>query len=101
MLRGYLAGYMSRSFPRLWWKTILLYRLLQYEHAVFYGSNNKSNSVAKIIDNIFHVVKDRIQDQPIGVEHTSVCEYFYGSVYQRLTTQLNNYVASMGCWKAF
>ena len=35
-----------------------------------------SNGVAKTIDNMFHVVKDRIQDQPIEVERMSMFEHF-------------------------
>ena len=50
--------------------------LLHYEHAVFYASNNKSNGVAKTIDNMFHVVKDRIQDQAIEVKCMSMSECF-------------------------
>ena len=41
------------------------------EPAVFYTSNNKSSGAAKHIDIKYHVVKDRIQDQTIKVEHIS------------------------------
>ena len=57
--------------------------LLHYEHAVFYASNNKSNGVAKTIDNMYHVVKDRIQDQANDVKHIKMICMYYGSVYQR------------------
>ena len=70
--------------------------LLHYEHAVFYASNNKSNGVAKTIDNMFHVVKDRIQDQANDVKHIKMICMYYGSVYQRLTTHIYDYVAGMG-----
>jgi hypothetical protein len=65
MLRGYCASCMSKDFffPKLRWSTAFQNHLLHYKHAVFYASNNKSNGVAKTIDNRFHVVKDRIQDQ--------------------------------------
>ena len=55
--------------------------LLHYEHAVFYASNNKSNGVAKTIDNMFHVVKDRTHDQANDVNHIKMNRMYYGSVY--------------------
>ena len=39
--------------------------------AVFYASNNKSSGAAKHIDIKYHVVKDRVQDQTIKIEHIS------------------------------
>ncbi len=39
--------------------------------AIFYSSNNKSSSVAKHNDIKYHVVKHRIQDQTIKIEHIS------------------------------
>jgi hypothetical protein len=54
-------------------------------------SNNKSNGVAKNINNIFHVVEDRIQHQAIDVKHINT---FYGSFYQRLVTHNYDYI----CW---
>src|SRR6266542_1858657 len=41
------------------------------QSAVFYASNNKSSGAAKHIDIKYHVVKDRIQDQTIDVQHIS------------------------------
>jgi hypothetical protein len=68
---------------------------------IFYVSNNKSNGVARAIDNMFYVVKDRIQDQAINVKHMSLSYMSYGSVYKGLRPSIYGYVASMGCWKAF
>ena len=55
---------------------IFINHQLHYEHAIFYASNNKLNGVAKTIDNMFSVVKDRIQDQAIEVERMSTFECF-------------------------
>ena len=41
------------------------------EPAVFYASNNKSSGAVKHIDIKYHVVKDRVQDQTIKIEHIS------------------------------
>ena len=43
--------------------------------AVFYAHNNKSSNAAKTIDIKYYVVKDKIQDQTISLEHisTSIC----------------------------
>ena len=42
--------------------------------AVFYSSNNKSSVSAKHIDIKYHVVKDRVQDQTIKIEHISTTQ---------------------------
>jgi len=41
------------------------------EPAVFYSHNNKSSGAAKHIDIKFYVVKEKIQDQTISLEHIS------------------------------
>ena len=45
---------------------------------------------------MFHVVKDRIQDQAINVKHMNMIYMFYGSIYRRLVTHIYDYVAGMG-----
>jgi hypothetical protein len=40
-----------------------------YEPAVFYAHNNKSSGAAKHIDIKFYVVKEKIQDHTISLEH--------------------------------
>jgi hypothetical protein len=50
---------------------------------------------------MFHVVKDRIQDEAIDVKHIHMLYMFYGSIYQRLATHIYDYIADMGCWKTF
>ena len=41
------------------------------EPAVFYAHNNKSSGAAKHIDINFYVVKEKIQDHSITLEHIS------------------------------
>jgi hypothetical protein len=60
----------------------------------FLCSNNKSNGVAKTINNIFHVVEDRIQHEAIDVKHINMFYTFYGSFYQSLVTHNYDYI----CW---
>jgi hypothetical protein len=86
---------------KLSWWTIFLNHLAYYEHAVFYASSNKLNHAAKAIDDMFHVMKDRIQDQAINVKHMSKIFMIYRSVYRSLSIHIYDYVAIMGCWKAF
>ena len=47
---------------------------LWYEPAVFYAHNNKSSVAAKHINIKFYVVKERIQDHTISLEHISTKE---------------------------
>ena len=75
--------------------------LLHYEHAVFYASNNKLNGVAKTIDNMFSVVKDRIQDQAIEVENMSMFECFTDPFIEGLPPILMIMLPAWGYWKAF
>jgi hypothetical protein len=44
------------------------------EPAVFYAHNNKSSGAAKHIDITFYVVKERIQDHTISLEHVRTKE---------------------------
>jgi hypothetical protein len=44
--------------------------------AVFFASNNKTRGGAKHIDINFYVVKDRVQDRTIKLEHISTKEMF-------------------------
>ena len=94
---------MSRSFiPEIMVVDSILNHLLQYEHAVFYASNNKSNGVAKTIYNMFSVVKDRIHNQTYDVKHINKFYVFYGSVIKDLPPSFKIlYVAGMGCWEVF
>ena len=39
------------------------------EPAVFYAHNNKSSNATKSIDIKYYVVKDKVQDQTIRLEH--------------------------------
>jgi hypothetical protein len=65
--------------------------------AVFYSSNNKSSAAAKHIDIKYHVVKDRIQDQTIKVEHISTKLMLADLLTKRLPPNLfNEHIAGMG-----
>ena len=57
------------------------------EPAVFYAHNNKSSVAAKHINIKFYVVKERIQDHTISLEHISTKKNARGSAHKRLTTQ--------------
>jgi hypothetical protein len=56
------------------------------EPAVFYAHNNKSSGAAKHIDIKFYVVKEKIQDHTVSLEHVRTKEMLRIRS-QRLTTQ--------------
>jgi hypothetical protein len=62
----------------------------------FYASNNKSSGVAKTIDNIIRIVKDRIQDQPINVKLVNIFLYVLQIRLSKSYHPIYDYVASMG-----
>ncbi len=65
--------------------------------AVFYSSNNKSSGAAKHIDIKYHVVKDRIQDQTIKIEHISTKSMLADPLTKGLPPNLfKDHVAGMG-----
>ena len=67
------------------------------EPAVFYASNNKSSGAAKHIDIKYHVVKDRIQDQTIDVQHISTKAMIADPLTKGLPPNIfRDYVAGMG-----
>ena len=53
--------------------------------AVCYAHNNKSSGAAKHINMKYYVVKDKVRDHIISLEHIRT-EKSYGSAYKRLTT---------------
>ena len=55
--------------------------------AVQYAHNNKSSGAAKHIDIKYYVVKDKVRDHVISLEHISTKKDARGSAYKRLTTQ--------------
>ena len=55
--------------------------------AVQYAHNNKSSGAAKHIDIKYYVVKDKVRDHVISLEHISTEKDAHGSAYKRLTTQ--------------
>jgi len=65
---------------------------------VFYSSNNKSSVSAKHIDIItYHVVKDRVQDQTIKIEHIGTEFMLADPLTKGLPpSNFRNHVAGMG-----
>ena len=57
------------------------------EPTVYYAHNNKSSGAAKHIDIKFYVVKDKIQNHSISLEHVSTKKNACGSIYKRLVAQ--------------
>ena len=65
--------------------------------AVFYASNNKSSGAAKHIDIKYHVVKDRVQDQTIKIEHISTKAMLADPLTKGLPpNQFKEHIAGMG-----
>ena len=73
MLRSHGAGDMAKEIctrlesGRLYSQTTK--DVLRQPAAVFYAHNNKSSNAAKTIEIRYYVVKDKIQDQTISLEH--------------------------------
>ena len=65
--------------------------------AVFYSSNNKLSSAVKHIDIKYYIVKDRIHDQTIKIEHISTKSMLADPLTKGLPPNLfKDHVASMG-----
>ena len=65
--------------------------------AVFFSSNNKSSGAAKHIDIKYHVVKDRVQDQTIKIQHISTNLMIVDPLTKGLPPNLfREHTASMG-----
>ena len=67
------------------------------EPAVFYAHNNKSSGAAKHIDIKFYVVKEKIQDHSITLEHISTKKMLADSLTKGLPSSVfGEHVAGMG-----
>jgi hypothetical protein len=67
------------------------------EPAVFYAHNNKSSDAAKHIDIKFYVVKERVQDHTISLEHISTKKMLADPLTKGLPPSLfREHVAGMG-----
>ena len=67
------------------------------EPAVFYAHNNKSSGAAKHIDIKFYVVKEKIQDHSITLEHISIKKILAGPLAKGLPPSVfGEHVAGMG-----
>ena len=67
------------------------------EPAVFYAHNNKSSVAAKHINIKFYVVKERIQDHTISLEHISTKEMLADPLTKGLPPSVfREHLADMG-----
>ena len=67
------------------------------EPAVFYAHNNKSSGAAKHIDIKFYVVKEKIQDHSISLEHISTMKMLADTLTKGLSPSVfSEHVAGMG-----
>ena len=67
------------------------------QDAVFLSSNNKSSGAAKHIDLKYLVVKDRVQDQTIKIQHISTKLMIADPLTKGLPPNLfREHIASMG-----
>ena len=67
------------------------------EPAVFYAHNNKSSVAAKHINIKYYVVKERIQDHTISLEHISTNKMLADPLTKGLLPNVfSEYVAGMG-----
>jgi hypothetical protein len=71
------------------------------EPAVFYAHNNKSSDAGKHIDIKYYVVKDRIQDHTISLEHISTKRMLADPLTKGLPPSVfSEHVAGMGLRKS-
>jgi hypothetical protein len=64
---------------------------------VFFLSNNKSSDTAKHIDIKYFVVKDRVQDQTVEIEHISTKQMLADPLTKDLPPNIfRDHVAGMG-----
>ena len=67
------------------------------EPAVFYAHNNKSSAAAKHIDIKYYVVKERIQDHTISLEHIRTKDMLADPLTKGLPPSVfSEHVAGMG-----
>ena len=67
------------------------------EPAVFYAHNNKSSGAAKHIDIKFYVVKEKIQDHSITLEHISTKKMLADPLTKGLPSSVfSEHIAGMG-----
>jgi hypothetical protein len=67
------------------------------ELAVTYAHNNKSSGVAKHIDIKYYVVKDKVRDHVISLEHISTAKMLADPLTKGLPPNVfREHVASMG-----
>ena len=71
------------------------------ESAVFYAHNNKSSGAAKHIDIKFYVVKEKIQDHTVSLEHISTKKMLADPLTKGLPPNVfREHIAGMGLRKS-
>jgi len=69
--------------------------------AVQYAHNNKSSGAAKHIDIKYYVVKDKVRDHVISLEHISTEKMLVDPLAKGLPPNVfREHVASMGLWES-
>jgi hypothetical protein len=67
------------------------------EPAVIYAHNNKSSGAAKHIDIKYYVVKDKVRDQTVSLEHISTVKMLADPLTKDLPPSVfKEHVAGMG-----
>jgi hypothetical protein len=64
---------------------------------IFFSSNNKSSDSPKHIDIKYFIVKDRVQDQTVEIEHISTKQMLVDPLTKGLSSNIfRDHVAGMG-----
>jgi hypothetical protein len=70
------------------------------EPAVTYAHNNRSSNAAKHIDIKFYVVKDKVRDYAISLEHVSTKKILADPLIKGLPPNVfREHLAGMGLWE--
>ena len=71
------------------------------EAAICYAHNNKSSDAAKHIDIKYYVVKDKVRDHSISLEHISIKKMLADPLIKGLPPNVfREHLAGMGLWKS-
>jgi hypothetical protein len=105
MLRGHGAGELAKEVHTLFERVDDINRPLKLycgnEPAVMYAHNNKSSGAAKHIDIKYYVVKDKVWDHVISLEHISTAKMLTDPLTKGLPPNVfREHVAGMGLRKS-
>jgi hypothetical protein len=71
------------------------------EPAVCYAHNNKLSGAVKHIDKKFYVVKDKVREHSISIEHISTKKMLADSLTKGLPPNMfREHLAGMGLWES-